>query len=88
MGTRVALPDKLRERFNLSQATGMMMLSVEADAPADKAGVIIGDILLALDDAPTTDTDDVQTILGGKEVGAAVRARILRGGEIKERKSL
>lgn len=80
----VALPVKLREKFNLSQTTGLMMLSVEADAPADKAGMMIGDILLALDDAPTTDTDDVQTILGGKEVGSAVRARILRGGEIKE----
>jgi serine protease DegQ len=80
----VALPDKLREKHGLSQATGLMMFSVEADAPADRAGITIGDILLALDDAAVSDTEDAQTLLGGKDVGAVVRARILRGGEVKE----
>lgn len=80
----IALPGKLREKFKLSQATGLMMLSVEADAPAERAGITIGDILLALDDAPVADTDDAQTMLGGKDVGAVVRARILRGGEVRE----
>lgn len=80
----VALPDKLREKFNLSQTTGLMMLSVEPEAPADKAGITIGDILLALEDTPVADTDDVQAMLGGKQIGDTVRARILRGGEVKE----
>jgi S1-C subfamily serine protease len=30
------------------------------------------------------DTDDVQTVLGREEVGAVIRARFLRGGEIKD----
>jgi S1-C subfamily serine protease len=82
----VALPDKLRKKFNLSAASGLMMVSVEPDAPADKAGITIGDMLLTLDDAPTQDTDDVQTILGGKGVGAVVKATLLRGGEVTEAK--
>ncbi len=80
----VELPDKLREKTNSSQATGLMMLSIEANAPADHAGIIIGDILLALDDAHVADTDDVQASLVGKEVGAVVKATILRGGEVKQ----
>jgi len=80
----VALPDKLREKFNLPAATGLMMLSVEADAPADKAGITIGDLMLALDNTPTADTDDVQTILTGRQVGDVVRAKLLRGGEVME----
>jgi S1-C subfamily serine protease len=80
----VLLPDKLREQFNLPQASGLMMLSVEADAPADKAGITIGDVLLALGENTVADTDDVQTILGGKQVGAVIKARILRGGEVKD----
>jgi S1-C subfamily serine protease len=80
----VSLPEKLREKFNLPQATGLMMLSVEADAPAEKAGIIIGDILLALGDTPVADTDDVQATLAGKEVGNSAKAKILRGGEVKE----
>ncbi len=80
----VAVPDKLREKFNLPAAVGLMMLSVETDAPADKAGITIGDLLLALDNGPTADTDNVQTILAGREVGDVIRAKLLRGGELIE----
>lgn len=80
----VSLPAKLREQFNLSQASGLMMLSVEADAPADTAGLSIGDVLLALDEASVADIDDVQTILGSAKVGDVIKARFLRGGEIKD----
>lgn len=81
---RVPLPEKLREKFNLTQSSGLMLLSVEADGPADRAGLTIGDILLTLDGTPIPDSDDAQALLGGKEVGAVTRAGILRGGEVKE----
>jgi S1-C subfamily serine protease len=81
---RVPLPERLREQLNLPQASGLMLLSLEADGPADKAGLIIGDILLALDGAAVADSDDVQAALAGREVGASVTAKILRGGEVKE----
>lgn len=81
---RVALPEKLREKFNLSQASGFMLLTVEAGGPADRAGLIIGDILLTLDGAPLADAEEAQAVLGSKEVGALVGASILRGGEVKK----
>lgn len=80
----VLLPAKLREQFSLPGAYGLMMLSVEAGAPADRAGITIGDVLLALGENWVADTDDVQTILGREQVGSVIRARFLRGGEIKE----
>ena len=80
----VALPDKLREKLNLPAATGLIVLSVEADAPADKAGITVGDLLIALDGAATADTENVQTILGSKKVGALVKATFLRGGNVVE----
>ena len=61
-----------------------MILSVEADGPADRAGIMIGDILLALGDAEIPDTDDAQALFAGLEVGLSVKARILRGGEPRE----
>ena len=84
MNNRIALPEKLREKFNLQQASGLMILSVEADGPADRAGIMIGDILLALGDAAVADSDAGQAVLASLEVGAAVKARILRGGELRE----
>ena len=80
----VALPENLRSKFNLPAASGLMLLSVEPDAPAGQAGIMLGDVLVALDDTPVGDTDDVQTVLGGKGVGAVVRAKIIRGGEVIE----
>jgi len=77
----VALPDRLREKFHLSAPTGLILLSVEADSPADKAGMTIGDILLAFEGVTTSNTDDVQAMLGAKEVGTMVKAKLLRGGE-------
>jgi serine protease DegQ len=80
----VLLPDKLRKQYNLSQTSGLMMLSVEADAPADKAGISIGDVLVALGENTVADTNDVQTILAREQVGAVIKASFLRGGEIKD----
>jgi serine protease DegQ len=81
----VALPDKLREKIKLAGPSGLILLSVEPGAPADLAGLALGDILIALDGAPTANTDDVQAILAGKEVGNVIKAAVLRGGEVLER---
>ncbi len=59
---------------------GLIILSVEPDGPAAKAGVLIGDVLLTLEGQPVTDTDDVQAHLGGDRVGQPISAELLRGG--------
>lgn len=84
MAQRVPLPERLREQLNPPQASGLMLFAVEAGGPADKAGLIIGDVVLALDGVAVADSDDVQAVLAGREAGASVRVRILRGGEVKE----
>jgi len=81
---RVALPEKQREKLNLQQRLGFLVISVEADGPAERAGFQVGDILLALDGAPTVAEEDVQAILADRGVGAVVRASVLRGDEIRE----
>jgi S1-C subfamily serine protease len=71
----VALPDG---------AAGLIVLSSEQDGPAARAGVLIGDILVALAGQPVTDTDDLQSTLGGDSVGKPIAARIVRGGQVIE----
>jgi S1-C subfamily serine protease len=75
----VALPEHLN-----SSARGLIVLSVEKDGPGSKAGLVMGDILVALDGKPVTDTDDVQAVLSSDFVGKTLRASILRGGEPKD----
>ena len=59
---------------------GLIVLSLEPNGAALKAGVFVGDILLTLDGEPVNDTDDVQSHLGGDQVGKTVVAEVLRGG--------
>jgi len=85
IGTQIVpLPESLREKLSLQQSSGLMMLTVEADGAAEKAGVLIGDVLLSLDDKPTLEPMDVQAALWGKEAGNIVKAKLLRGGELVE----
>lgn len=58
--------------------SGLIVLSVEPGGPAGSAGVLIGDVLTALNGQAVRDTDDVQTHLGS--VGQSLQASISRGG--------
>jgi len=71
----VALPDG---------NTGLIVLSAEADGPAARAGVLIGDIVVALGGKPVRDTDDIQSALDGQSVGKPIAAGIVRGGKVIE----
>ncbi len=74
----VSLPEHLKQK------TGLIVLSVEPNGPAGKAGVVIGDVLLSLDGKTVSDTGDVQAVLGSEYVGKAVTASIVRGGSQAE----
>jgi S1-C subfamily serine protease len=60
---------------------GVIVLSVERDGPASKAGVIVGDVIHAIGDTEVEDTDDVQRAIGPDTVGRAISLQITRGGE-------
>ncbi len=80
----VALPEALRGKLQSGQSAGLIILNVEPGGPAEKAGLLIGDILIALDGAPVAEPDDVQQALGGEAIGRSVKAALLRGGEVVE----
>ena len=44
----VELPASLQQLLDLSQPVGVLIVSVESDSPADRAGMFGGDILLTL----------------------------------------
>jgi S1-C subfamily serine protease len=67
-----------------AQKTGLILLSVETDSPAGKAGLLLGDVLLTLDGKPVTDIDDLHAALRGDVVGKSVRVALIRGGEVHE----
>jgi S1-C subfamily serine protease len=81
----VRLPESLKRTLNLSSAGGVIIVAVEPDSPAERAGLLIGDVLVALDGVPISDTADVQALLGPERVGTAVVPSIIRAGLLAER---
>jgi len=81
---RVALPDKLRESLKLSNEAGAMVVAVEPGGPAEKAGVLIGDILVALEGRPLTNTEDLAAHLSGEQIGKTVKVSLIRGGALTD----
>lgn len=79
----VRLPDALAAE--LGQETGLLLVSVEPGSPADQAGLLLGDTLVALGDQRIRYMDDLQTALSADRVGQTVTARIVRGGVVQER---
>ena len=46
----VRVPESLRQRLNLTQDVGALVVHVESASPADKAELLLGDILLGVDE--------------------------------------
>ncbi len=60
--------------------SGLMVVSLVAQGAAEQAGVLPGDILLAVDGVPTLHPRAVAKALGAASVGKVVTLRLLRGG--------
>jgi S1-C subfamily serine protease len=76
----VRLPPALQRSLGSESDAGLVVVNVEPDSPADRGGVLIGDVLVALDGRPVRDPGDVLAALGGERIGHAVSLRIVRGG--------
>jgi S1-C subfamily serine protease len=59
---------------------GLIVLSLEPDGPAAKAGVLIGDVIISLGGTAVNDTDDIQSVLERHAVGQTIAAGLVRGG--------
>ena len=83
IGTQpVKLPATQRDEFK--QETGLLIASVEADSPAAKGGLFLGDTLINLAGKPTRNVDELSALLGSDTVGTKVALTILRGGQVQQ----
>ena len=80
----VPLPDELAKKLSVSNKGGLMILTVEPGSPADKAGLLIGDIVIALGDVRTEEIENLQTSTGSGLIGKAVKVQVIRGGALHE----
>jgi S1-C subfamily serine protease len=80
----VELQQSLRDSLSLRQESGLMLLGLEPGGPAERAGLLVGDILLAIGERPMLDGEALHMALGPEAIGARVAVRVIRGGRISE----
>ncbi len=76
------LPASLAQQ--VGQETGLLLASIEPDSPAERGGLLVGDILIAGDGRPLRHVDDLLALLNDATVGSVVKMRALRGGQAVE----
>ncbi|HKR67045.1 MAG TPA: PDZ domain-containing protein [Thermoanaerobaculia bacterium] len=70
---------ELREHFGATKETGVLVESVADDSPADKAGLRVGDVIVAVDGKDMRYSGDVRRALRDKKEGDSVRVDVVRG---------
>jgi S1-C subfamily serine protease len=78
----VSLGDALQRSLGRAQSAGLLIVSVEPDSPADRSGIFVGDVIVALDGSHVEDPRQLRRTLGERSAGEQVGLEILRGGQL------
>ncbi len=62
----------------------MLIVSMETNSPAERGGVLIGDILLTLEGSAISSVQALRAQLSPERVGQPITARMIRGGQLIE----
>ena len=76
----VDIPEAARTALKREQNHGLLVLWLEEGAPAEKGGLLVGDILVGISGQPVGDHDDLFSALSSDTVGREVAVEVLRGG--------
>ncbi|MGC2400394.1 MAG: PDZ domain-containing protein, partial [Acidobacteriaceae bacterium] len=76
----VPVPEASRSYFAEGIHEALLVMHVEANGPAAAAGMLVGDLLLAVDGHPIQNVHDVQHQLAKRKVGEPVAVVVIRGG--------
>ena len=75
---------ELAESIGLGKAQGALINRIEAGAPADKAGLEAGDVILKIDGTPIEKSSDLPRLVGNTKPGTKSNLTIFRRGATKE----
>ena len=80
----VPVARRLAVALGLDQAQGVAVADVMAGGPAAEAGLLVGNIVVALDGWTVTGADDLLRLLGADVIGRAATLTVIAGTELKQ----
>jgi S1-C subfamily serine protease len=80
-GQNAPLHRRLVRFYNLPLENGILVLSVEKNSPAERAGLVEGDVIISFSGQPTSSIDDLHKLLTEEQVGVKSPLLIIRRSE-------
>jgi S1-C subfamily serine protease len=80
-GQNVPLHRKLVRFYQLSAPTGVLVITVQPDSPAESAGLRDGDVMIDFDGQPLPSIDALHKLLTADRIGAESTLTVIRGTE-------
>ena len=80
----VAIPPEIQTEASIDQETGVMVFQVEPGAPAKKAGLTMGDVIVGFNGKPVTDFYDLPRLLAEDVAGKQTKLTVIRGERLLE----
>ncbi|MCC6499948.1 MAG: trypsin-like peptidase domain-containing protein [Anaerolineales bacterium] len=77
----VEIPEAARKSLKRDQTSGLLVLWLEENGPAQQGGLFVGDTIVAIANQPVSDPDDLFAALNSETVGKSVAVEVLRGGK-------
>jgi serine protease Do len=75
------LTPELSQKFSLKKSKGALVSDVARNSPAEKAGIIRGDIILEFNGREVKDVSSLRNMVAQSKIGSEVSMRILRAGK-------
>lgn len=83
-GQNTPLHRRLIRYHALNVETGILVISTEAGSPAQRAGLIQGDVIVGFNEEPISSIDDLHRYLTKEKIGVTATLIVLRGTEKRE----
>jgi S1-C subfamily serine protease len=77
-GQNVPLPRRIVRYYNLAVESGILVVSFEESSPARNAGLLMGDVIVGLDDHPIAGIDDLHRLLTEERIGRKSTLAVIR----------
>jgi len=78
---QTAIPRRMQLAAGLTQPSSATIIASEQGSPANRAGLLTGDMIVRLDGEPVTGADDLIRLLTGERIGKSIEIDVLRLGK-------
>jgi len=82
-----SISKEIAKYYKLDKAEGAIVTGVTTDGPAMDAGVLIGDIILKIDDKDIKGFNDLPRVVSNIKIGKEIVIKVIRNGSVKSLKT-